>query len=156
MFATVFVSIFVTILNQCLQQYLYQYLWQCCISVCMDVCNSICINICDNVWINICNNVCIDVCNSICINIIISNNICWLSTFLQTRFYVFCETKAIKEMSTSPVLSLIRYNSGETRWQNSRDAKSSELGETVCAIFSPICASCWPKRCFYAEFRHLC
>ena len=34
---------------------------------------------------------------------------------LQTRFYVFCETKAIKEITTSPVLSLIRYNSGETR-----------------------------------------
>ena len=29
--------------------------------------------------------------------------------------YALCETKAIKEMTISPVLSLIRYHSGETQ-----------------------------------------
>ena len=45
-------------------------------------------------------------------------------------------------------------------WQGwkcmSRDAKSGDFGEPVRAIFPPICASCWPNRGFYADFRHLC
>ena len=39
-------------------------------------------------------------------------------------------------------------------WGISRDAKSSELGQPVRAIFPPIFANLWPKRLFYADIAH--